>query len=100
MNIIELEITTRSYKALKAAGITTVEQLVRLDWEQLNSIENIGQKSITEICWQCIQLLSGQMTEQRIEWEKRWPSIPANWEELIEKADKYDKIARIVGTER
>ena len=98
MNIDDLELTIRSDNGLQKAGITTVEDLVKLDWKQLTSIQNIGKKSVTEICWQCIQLLNGRMLEQRIEWEKMYPSRPDNWSEIREKAKKYDAIADIVGT--
>jgi DNA-directed RNA polymerase alpha subunit len=98
MNIEDLELTIRSHNGLTAAGITTVEQLVGLDWKQLNNIKNVGQKSISEICWNCIQVLNGRVTERRLDFEKRWPPRPHNWEELREKAKKYDAIAGIVGT--
>lgn len=64
MDIAELELTVRSYNALKKAGITTVERLIELDWEDLNEITNIGEKSAAEICWECIKLLKGEMFKQ------------------------------------
>jgi DNA-directed RNA polymerase alpha subunit len=96
MNIDDLELTIRSNNALRASGIDTVEKLIALDWEQINSLKNAGAKSVSEICWSCIQLLSGRMTEKRIEWDKKWPPRPTNWEELYEKANKYDKIMAII----
>ena len=99
MNIDDLELTVRSQNALRNAGITTVEQLVTLNWKELNEIKNAGDKSVTEICWQCIQLLNGRMTAQRLEWERRWPpKKPGNWLELQEKARKFDEIAALVNT--
>ncbi len=98
MNIEDIELTVRSHCGLQKAGITTVEDLVKLDWKQLTSIKNIGKKSVTEICWHCIQLLNGRLKEQRIDWDKRWPSRPDNWKELREKAVKYDEIVNIVDT--
>ena len=96
MNIEDLELTIRSHNGLMKAGITTIEQLVNLDWKQINNIKNIGQKSVSEICWQCIQLLNGQLMKQRLKYDTQWPPRPADWEDLREKSKKYDEIASIV----
>lgn len=93
MNIEDLELTFRSHKGLAAAGITTVDQLVKLDWQQLQSIKNLGKKSVAEICWTCIQLLNGRMLERQIEWDKEFPKLPKN---AFEKIRKYDAIAKII----
>ena len=86
----------RSYNGLTSAGITTVEQLINLDWKQLNSINNLGKKSVSEICWECVQLLNGKMIERIMEYEKLRPSKPENWRELQVKANKYDAISEII----
>ena len=99
MQIHELELTQRSLNGLKAAGITKVEQLVELDWQQLAEIKNIGTKSLSEICWTCIQLLNGQMTEQRLDWEKQWPDSTLTIEKFNEryrKSQKYDEIVNLI----
>ena len=90
MDIDDLELTIRSSNALKNAGITSVEQLVRLDWRELSDIKNAGEKSITEICWACIGLLNGRVTERRVEWEDR------RTREDVAKIAKYDEITAIV----
>ena len=96
MNIDDLELTIRSSNALKNAGITTVEQLVNLDFSELSAIKNAGEKSITEICWACMQLLNGKILERAMEWDAKYPPRPNNWHENAEKAKRYDKIAAIV----
>ena len=96
MNINDLELTIRSSNALKNAGITTVEQLVRLDFQALSAIRNAGEKSIAEICWACVQLLNGRFLERAMEWDAKYPPRPNNWREIADKAERYDKIAALV----
>ena len=48
-DIDELELSIRSYNCLKRAGIKTVEELCRLDDEDLMQIRNMGRKSMEEI---------------------------------------------------
>lgn len=86
MKIEELELTVRSNTALNKAGITTVEQLVSLEFWELQETPGLGHQSVAEVCWACVRLLSGKMTEEISRFNLR------------EKAEKYDKIARIVGT--
>ena len=100
MNIEELYLTMRPENALHEAGITTVEQLINLDWKELNSIKNIGKKSVSEICWECVQLLNGKMIERIMEYEKLRPSKPVNWQEMREKANKFDAISEIIRDDR
>ena len=48
-SIDQLNLSTRSENALKAAKIDTVEQLIELTLSQLKSLDNLGEKSILEI---------------------------------------------------
>jgi DNA-directed RNA polymerase alpha subunit len=96
MNLEDLELTIRSHGGLTKAGVTTVEQLITLEWSQLSKIKNIGSKSLSEISWECVQLLNGKMTERRLQWEKNWPAYNNN-KETHEKAKKYDAIKKITG---
>lgn len=95
MNIDELDLTIRSSNWLKAAGINTVEQLQTLTYKDLYKLPNLGQKSITEIVLKMLSLFNGRLTEQRQEWDERWPPKPENYEELKEKARKFDEIVRV-----
>ncbi|WP_461205031.1 DNA-directed RNA polymerase subunit alpha C-terminal domain-containing protein [Clostridium sp. DL1XJH146] len=47
--IEELDLSPRSYNALKRAKIQRVKQLIELDYEKLISIRNMGKKSVSEI---------------------------------------------------
>ncbi len=96
MNIHDLELTIRSENALRNAGIDTVEKLVALDWKQLSDIKNAGSKSITEICWQCIQLLNGKLLKEATNWGNRYQFERDAYKERMEKIKKYNKIARII----
>ena len=49
MKIEELDLSVRSYNALKRAGIETVEQLRRKTTLDLYKIRNLGETSIAEI---------------------------------------------------
>jgi DNA-directed RNA polymerase subunit alpha len=44
-----LELSTRTYNALKRAGITLIGQLLELDDKALSGLRNMGQKSLEEI---------------------------------------------------
>ena len=50
ISIDNLRLSTRSTNALKRAGILTLEQLIRLDVDDLYNIDNLGKKSVDEIC--------------------------------------------------
>jgi hypothetical protein len=93
MNITDLEMSIRSENALQSAGITTIEQLVALNFRQLQNLKFIGVKSISEICWSCIQLMNGELIAAAIAWEKKFPTFDP---ETIEKAQKYDRIIKII----
>lgn len=99
MEIDELELSVRTHKALEAAGITTVEQLIKLSIFDLLKIESLGTKSIAEAGWACVELLSGNMAEQERSllnvYEKNKAVIAA-----ISKAKKYDRIVRVINPER
>lgn len=49
LSISKIGLSVRSENALKRAGVFTVEDLCKCDEEKLNSIRNLGQKSIDEI---------------------------------------------------
>lgn len=49
MNINDLEIDVRSTNCLKAAGITTVEQLCELSMGQILKLPNFGKKSAEKL---------------------------------------------------
>jgi len=93
MKIEELQMQIRSHNALSKAGITTVQKLVSLNWKQLNSIPNLGTKSVSEICWNCIQVLNGRVFEEIAKVERVRPD---DFEEIRHKAERYDKICRII----
>ena len=48
-NILELELTVRSYNCLKRAGINTLGDLIKMTPEQLVNVRNLGKKSLDEI---------------------------------------------------
>ena len=48
-NIVDLDLTVRSYNCLKRAGIDTVEKLSQLTIKNLLKIRNLGKKSAKEI---------------------------------------------------
>lgn len=96
MNLENLELTIRSDNWLRAAGVDSVEKLLALTWKDLNSIKNLGQKSVCEIVWATLQVLNGEALKQAEEWERKYPSRPTNWSELNEKARKFDEIVAIV----
>ena len=88
MKIDELELTVRSHNGLSNAGITTVEQLLDLDWKRLRNIKDVGKKSISEIVWACVHEL-----------RKDWPDALLTDFELAErneKASKYDEFVKII----
>ena len=49
MNIDELELSVRSYKCLKRAGINTVEELCNRTSEDMMKVRNLGRKSLEEV---------------------------------------------------
>ena len=49
ITIEELELSVRSYKCLKRAGISTVKDLSEKTYEQMLEVENLGKKSLAEI---------------------------------------------------
>ena len=71
MDVDDLELTIRASNALSKAGISTIDQLIQLDWKDLNSIKDAGEKSITQIVWSCVMLLNGRMTARADEWDDR-----------------------------
>ena len=48
-NILDLELSVRSYNCLKRAGINTLGDLTRMTPEQLVNVRNLGKKSLDEI---------------------------------------------------
>ena len=49
MNIVELELSVRSYNCLKRAGINTVEELCNLTSDDMMKVRNLGRKSLEEV---------------------------------------------------
>lgn len=49
MTIEELDLSLRSYKCLKRAGIDTVEDLLNRTEKDMNKVCNLGRKSLEEI---------------------------------------------------
>lgn len=47
--IEQLNLSVRTYRALRQAGINTVRDIVRMDISQLMQIKNLGRKSLEEI---------------------------------------------------
>lgn len=48
-SIMELDLSVRSYNCLKRAGINTIEELMKVEDEQLLRLRNMGKKSFKEI---------------------------------------------------
>lgn len=48
-NILDLELSVRSYNCLKRAGINTLGDLMKMTPEQLVNVRNLGKKSLDEI---------------------------------------------------
>lgn len=96
MDIGSLDLTVRSDNGLKAAGIDTVEKLLAISWDELNSLNNIGRKSVYEIIWEVLQLHNGEILRRTQEWERKYPDHATDIKELYDKARKYDKITKIM----
>lgn len=92
-----LNITIRTNNVLRDAGITTVEELVRLNWDDLNALHGMGGKGAAEVAWACVQVLGGQMAERIAQFDARWPTGSSELVQLYEKAVKFDRIRKIVG---
>lgn len=91
MNIEDLELTVRSHNRLQSAGIDTVEKLIQMSWKQLNEIDGLGDKSISEIAWRCIDLMNGTLKNAIVEYEEL-PYVKA-------AANTYFQIEKIVKKE-
>ena len=96
MDIDELQMIVLTNNSLRAAGITTVEQLVALDWDQLKQIHGIGARGLSEICWSCIQVLNGNILDKARQWDELFPTPHDDLAELRRKAKKFDEIQKIV----
>ena len=55
-NIDELELSVRPYNCLYRAGILTIDKLIKLDYDELIHIRNLGKKSAQEIIDKCIDM--------------------------------------------
>ena len=90
--IEELMLTDRSYNALRKAGITTVNQLIAIDFDSLHSIKGVGSKSISEICFMCARHFASNINlnfgERSSEIERR--------ERMKKQAREYIKISRMI----
>ena len=95
MTIDDLELTIRSSRQLKNAGVTTVEQLINLDWNTLNSIPNIGKVSVNELCWACVSVMSGRFLEGAMRIDKYLTKGYASQEDT-KKARKYDALMKAI----
>lgn len=49
ITIEELDLSVRSYNCLKRAGISTVEELIMRDEEEMMKVRNLGKKSLEEV---------------------------------------------------
>lgn len=100
MDIDCLELTIRSNNSLRKHGIDTVEKLVELTWDDLQSIKGLGDKSISEIAWQCIQLLNGRLYEQAKKWNEQFghpmAAVAKASDETKRQAMLFMKIKEIV----
>lgn len=93
MNISQLELTVRSHRALAAAGISTVEQLVALDWKEVQAIRNAGDKSVSEIVWACVKLRSEYLLAEC----RHVDQIRSEIRDRLEwKAARYDAILALL----
>lgn len=90
MDIDSLELTVRTTNLLKSNDIYTVEQLVSLSYVELKNLDQIGAKSLNEICWTCIQLLNGKLLERAKEWNERYPPVQSE-SEMKARAQAYWK---------
>ena len=48
-SIDDLDLSVRSYNCLKRAGISTVEELVKMSEEEMMKVRNLGRKSLEEV---------------------------------------------------
>ena len=100
MKIEELLLTARSHNGLKAAGIDTVEQLVKLSLSELEVIPNLGNKSFYEISWMCMKLMEGKLTDEILRFNNLFPpeNKDVDFDMLLFKAGEYDKIVKIINS--
>ena len=49
MSVDDFELSVRAYNCLKRAGINTIEELSKMDYESLMKIPNLGKKSLEEV---------------------------------------------------
>lgn len=96
MNVSDaMFISIRAENALHRAGIDTVEQLANTTWAELEKMQNIGTKTMCEICWAYLDLHKAVMLEKygaytRATVDKR------ELEELREKAAALEGVQRII----
>jgi len=48
-SIDDLDLSVRSYNCLKRAGISSVEELVKMTEEEMMKVRNLGRKSLEEV---------------------------------------------------
>jgi hypothetical protein len=51
MELIDLDLSVRSYNCLKRAGIDTLEDIIQRTEEDMIKIRNLGRKNLEEIEW-------------------------------------------------
>lgn len=104
MKIEDLTLSMRPRNALTNHGIDTVEQLMGLTQTQWSEIKNLGKESMAEILWMFIYLMNGNILQSIKDFDEKFPVgryTKEGWEErthndLMGRAEKYDKIAKIV----
>lgn len=87
-----LELTVRSYNALKRAGINAVDELRKLSLEELRNIRNLGQKCFEEIVSKLADkgyVLSDESDDDRIDDEFEKNEDSKYEEELIKEYEKH-----------
>lgn len=71
-----LNLSTRSYNALKRNGISTTAELALLSEEDIFAMKNLGQKSAQEILNKLNDFLLGKNESSKKECEVKSPEIP------------------------
>lgn len=56
VDIEDLNLSVRSYNCLKRAGLTTVDQILEKNWDEMCKVRNLGRKSLEEIILKLTEL--------------------------------------------
>lgn len=86
INIDELDLSTRSYGALRRAGIKNLEQLSELTIEEFENIRNFGRKSIQEVI-EKVKKYGIEIKDKRelVDKEESLPNAPSSVEDEFVK---------------